>query len=256
MTPATAAPARDKGGMNESIQMEAMMHRLFPIALAALGVSALLSPTLAADGNAARGQRVFGACAACHSLEPNRNMTGPSLSGLWDRKAGALPSFPRYSTPLKSSGVVWNDKTLDEWIADPQHSIPGNVMTFAGIKGSQQRADLLTFLRQATQPGQAAKQGASMAAMMGGGGVSNLKKLDPEDRVQAIRHCNDTYRVTTADGKTRDFWERNLRFKTDSSGDGPEKGAPAILGAGMQGDRASVIFSAPEEISGFIANQC
>jgi cytochrome c len=62
--------------------------------------------------------------------------------------------------------------------------------------------------------------------------------------------------VTTADGNTRAFWERNLRFKTDVSDDGPEKGAPALVGAGMMGDRADVIFAAPEEISGFIAPQC
>lgn len=81
-----------------------------------------------------------------------------------------------------------------------------------------------------------------MAGMMGGGGAPNLKKLDLQDRVKAISHGNDTYRVTTADGKTRDVWERNLRFKTDTSDQGPEKGAPAIVGSGMQGDRASVVF--------------
>jgi cytochrome c len=53
-----------------------------------------------------------------------------------------------------------------------------------------------------------------------------------------------------------DYWERNLRFKTDSSEIGPVKGAPAIIGAGMAGDRASVIFSAPEEISGWIKQGC
>ncbi len=232
------------------------MQRIFPILLVALGLSALLSPTFAADGNAARGQRVFGACAACHSLEPNQNMTGPSLSGLWDRKAGTLASFARYSPALKSSGIVWNDKSLDEWITDPQHLIPDNQMTFEGIKNSQQRLDLLAFLKQATQPGKAAQRGAGMAGMMANAGAPNLKKLDPQDRVKAIRHCNDTYRVTTADGKTRDFWERNLRFKTDTSSEGPEKGAPAILGAGMRGDRASVIFATPDEISGFIAHPC
>ena len=54
----------------------------------------------------------------------------------------------------------------------------------------------------------------------------------------------------------RDFWERNLRFKTDVSDDGPQKGAPALVGAGMMGDRADVIFASPDEISGFIAHQC
>ncbi len=230
------------------------MQRIVPIVLVVLGASLLPSPSLSDDGNAARGQHVFGACAACHSLEPNRNMTGPSLAGLWNRNAGTLPSFTRYSPALKSSGVVWNDKTLDEWITDPQHLVPGNVMTFAGIKSAQQRADLLAFLKGATQPGQASR--SNMTGMMRNGGVQNLKQLDPPEKVQSIRHCNDTYRVTTVDGKTRDFWERNLRFKTDSSSDGPEKGAPAILGAGMMGDRASVIFATPEEISGFIAHPC
>jgi cytochrome c len=92
--------------------------------------------------------------------------------------------------------------------------------------------------------------------MMRGSRVPNLKKLDAEDRVQNIRYCRDTYRVTTADGKTREFWERNLRFKTDSSADGPEENAPAIVDAGMMGDRASVIFATPEEISGFVARGC
>ena len=74
--------------------------------------------------------------------------------------------------------------------------------------------------------------------------------------VQKIVHCRDTYRVTTADGKTRAFWERSLRFKTDVSEEGPDKGAPAIVAAGMMGDRADVIFATPEEISGFISQQC
>jgi cytochrome c len=86
--------------------------------------------------------------------------------------------------------------------------------------------------------------------------VPNLKKLDPQDRVQAISYCRDTYRVTTADGKTRGFWERNLRLKTDSSNDGPENGAPALVRAGMMGDRADVIFSSPGEISALIAPKC
>jgi cytochrome c len=80
--------------------------------------------SLAAEGNPARGQRVYDACAACHSLQPGRNLTGPSLAGLWNRKAGSLASFNRYSSALKSADIVWNDRTLDAWIADPQHVVP------------------------------------------------------------------------------------------------------------------------------------
>ena len=37
--------------------------------------------------------------------------------------------------------------------------------------------------------------------------MPNLRKLDLQDRVQTIRYCGDTYKVTTADGETREFWE-------------------------------------------------
>jgi cytochrome c len=87
-------------------------------------------------------------------------------------------------------------------------------------------------------------------------GDPDLKKLDPENTVTAIAYCPDTYRVTTADGQRWDYWERNLRFKTDSSAIGPDKGVPALFGAGMQGDRTSVIFSTPEEMSAFIKRKC
>jgi cytochrome c len=219
---------------------------------------------IAEPGDAANGERMYRACVACHSLEPDRNMTGPSLAELWNRKSGSLPSFPRYSPALKSAGIIWNDDTLDEWLKDPQHFIPGNTMTFPGMKDARQRRELLAFLKEATQPGRAPKAGQGAAQggqmgggmMMGGGAVPNLKTLDPEDRVQSIDHCGDTYKIATADGKIHAFWERNLRFKTDVSGDGPQKGAPAIVGAGMMGDRADVIFASPDEISGFISHRC
>ncbi len=226
-------------------------------ALAVLASFVIASQSFAADGNLARGQNVFGACAACHSLQPDKNMTGPSLADVWNRKAGSLASFSRYSDALKSANIVWNDKTLDEWINDPQHVVPGNQMTFAGVKDARQRADLLAFLREATQKGGSQMaQNSGMGGMMGGGQVPNLKKLDPAERVQAITYCKDTYAVTTANGQTRKFWERNLRLKTDASRDGPEKNAPALIKAGMVGDRADVIFAEPSEISPFIAAKC
>lgn len=71
----------------------------------------------------------------------------------------------------------------------------------------------------------------------------------------AHTYCRDTYR-TTADGKTRAFWERNLRFMTDASKDGSEKNVPAIMPAGMLGDRAAAIFAAPEGIGRFVQSRC
>jgi cytochrome c len=225
----------------------------------------LPSPAFA-EGDASRGQQGFRACAPCHSLEVDRNMTGPSLAGLWGRKAGSLPSFERYSDALKSSGIIWEDRSLDGWLTDPQRMVPDNDMPFDGIKDAHVRADLMAFLKEATRPGASVKMaeerggmggmGGTMGGMMGGGRDANLRKLEPGQQVKAITYCHDTYRVATADGKTRAFWERNLRFKTDSSEEGPDKGAPAIMPAGMMGDRASVIFADPEEIARFIAKHC
>lgn len=238
------------------------MHRILFAALAAI----LASPTARAQQDSiTRGEHDFRVCAACHSLETDRNMTGPSLANLWGRKAGSLPSFDRYSDALKASAIIWDDRSLDAWLTDPARMVPDNEMPFEGIKDSRVRADLLAFLKEATKPGAAPERtaqnrmngmGGMMGGMMGGGRAPNLKALDPTQRVTGISHCRDTYRVTTADGKTRPYWERNLRLKTDSSQDGPQSGAPAIVSAGMMGDRADVIFAAPSEISKTIEDHC
>jgi len=239
------------------------MNRLDRPEIALIVLIAATTPAWSQTGEAGRGERVFRVCSACHSLDPDRNLTGPSLGGLWNRKAGSLSTFDRYSQALKSSGITWDDTTLDAWISDPEHLVPDNTMTFPGVKDPRQRADLLAYLKDATQPGRAPSTTAQryngmggMMGMMGRGTVPNLKKLEPDERITKITHCRDTYRVTTADGKTRAFWERNLRFKTDVSDDGPEKGGPALVPAGMMGDRADVIFASPVEISSSVAGEC
>jgi len=220
-----------------------------------LWVTIATARTAAAAGDTDRGTKQFAACAACHSLEPNRNMTGPSLAGIWGRKAGGLASFDRYSPALKKAGLIWDGPTLDRWLTNPAALIPGNRMTFPGIADANTRADLLAYLKAAGS-GEATAKPSAGNGMMGGGGHTNLRTIKPADQVKAIRYCRDSYHVTTGDGETYDFWENNLRFKTDSSAEGPSPHIPAILGAGMMGDRASIIFAGPEEISGFIRHDC
>src|ERR1043166_1660831 len=116
------------------------MNPLSILTFAAFGLAVLAFAASAQTPEAARGERMFRACAPCHSLEADRNMTGPSLGDLWNRKAGGLASFTRYSSALNASGVTWDDTTLDAWLADPQHFIVGNTMTFPGIKDGRQRA--------------------------------------------------------------------------------------------------------------------
>ena len=117
--------------------------------LVCLLLSGMAQSATAADPD--RGQQVFSqTCIACHSLEPNKSLTGPSLFGLWGRKAGSLQSFMRYSPALKAADVEWTDETLDRWITDPQAFIPGNHMGFDGIAEDELRADLIAFLKNAS----------------------------------------------------------------------------------------------------------
>lgn len=200
-----------------------------------------------AQGDAQRGVKFFAQCAACHTLEPGRNLTGPSLANLFGRKAGTVSNFLRYSEALRRSGVVWDEKTLDAWLKSPEKFIPGNDMTFPGIADDRARRELIAFLKAAeTTPG----------VQRTGPRMPNLKKATPETIVKSIRHCGDTYFVTTGDGKTEKLWEFNLRFKSDTSDSGPDPGKPVLLGVGMRGDRAAVVFSSPSEFGAFIQQRC
>src|SRR5215470_19665879 len=183
------------------------------------------------------GARVFRACAACHSLEANRNMTGPSLAGVWNRKAGSLKSFPRYSEAMKLSGITWDEQSLDGYLKNPAEFMPGNHMTYPGVPDEKARNSVIAFLKSAAETpsdqNRAAQSPPGMGSMPMGGmqgrAAPKLKTVDASSRVKSITYCRDTFTVTTEDGKSRDFWERNLRFKTDSSDEGPDKNAPAIL---------------------------
>jgi cytochrome c len=220
--------------------------------------SVALAAAARAAGDPEAGVRVFRQCASCHSLAPGRHMTGPSLAGVWGRKAGTVEGFRRYSRAVSTATVVWNEQTLDAWLANPKAVIPGNHMAFQGVRDQTARADLIALLRTvgADSGGGAPQVGRALAARMRGPELPNLRELAPDQRVTAIAYCGDTYRVTTAAGELPPFWEFNLRLKTDSSETGPAKGRPAIMGAGMQGDRASVIFADPAEISVFIDKKC
>jgi cytochrome c len=98
-----------------------------------------------AEGDAARGEKRFEECVACHALEKDKESVGPSLYGVFGRKAGEGGDF-RYSPALKRSGIVWDERTIDTFIVDPQAVVPGNRMPFAGIADAAARADLIAYL--------------------------------------------------------------------------------------------------------------
>jgi cytochrome c len=117
-------------------------NHLTPLFAAAMSVLAFEA---AHAQDAAAGKAAFTQCAACHSVDGS-NGAGPSLKGIDGRAVGSYPGF-RYSSGMKGAGRVWDAKSLDAFIADPQKAVPGNVMPFSGIADSKQRADVIAFLR-------------------------------------------------------------------------------------------------------------
>lgn len=112
-----------------------------------MAMSAVSAAAVSAYGDPARGEAIYGRCGACHSLEFNR--TGPRHCGLFGRRAGSLTDFA-YSDAMRRSGIVWNEKTLDRFLADPLKIVPGTAMGYAGIKDSQERTDLIAYLKRAS----------------------------------------------------------------------------------------------------------
>jgi cytochrome c len=89
------------------------------------------------------GKQAFAACAPCHA--PDQNGVGPRINGVLNRPAGSVEGF-RYSRAMKNSKIVWDEKSLDTYLAEPQKLVPGNLMPFSGIMDAKQRSDLIAYL--------------------------------------------------------------------------------------------------------------
>jgi cytochrome c len=128
------------------------MRFIRTVAAAWLAAGTLLSPSFGADlhsGDAARGEKIYDRCIACHSID--RDRTGPRHSGLVGRPVGGVPGFS-YSPAMKAAGargMVWDEPTLDRFLENPMRFLPGTRMGYAGVKNAQERADLIAFLKQA-----------------------------------------------------------------------------------------------------------
>jgi cytochrome c len=211
------------------------------------------------EDDAKAGAKLYRACAACHSLEPGVHLTGPSLAGLWGKKAATVADFPRYSSALKGADLVWDENTLNAWLAHPDKLVPGNYMVFRGIMDNKARGDLIAFLKEAMAPDGArtvVEKGLINQETAMGQRPEPLRDAGADQRVTAIRHCHGTYFVKTADGTEHPYWEMNVRLKTDTASTGPMPEQPVIVGAGMMGDRVSIVFANPAEISKLVENKC
>ena len=107
---------------------------------------------VAQSGDATRGERLFNQqCKSCHTVDKDgRNGIGPNLHGMFGHKAGAMQGFA-FSEAMQKSGIVWDDKSVAEYLKDPKARVPDGKMVFAGLKQQAQQDDMIAYLKKATQ---------------------------------------------------------------------------------------------------------
>jgi cytochrome c len=114
------------------------------------GVAALICVSIAAMPKAeaqdvAAGQRDFARCTPCHSAKAGENKIGPSLAGVFGRKAGTEQGF-NYSPALKASGITWDEQQLDKFLTNPSADVHGTKMVIS-VPSADDRKNLIAYLK-------------------------------------------------------------------------------------------------------------
>ena len=126
------------------------------VSLMLLGAGAMASADAAEEaeaalpamaGDAEAGGKIFVKCRVCHAVEKDVSKIGPSLYGVFGRKAGTLASYTNYSDQMKASGVLWNEQSISEFIKSPRTYIKNTRMLFVGLRDEQDIANLLAHLK-------------------------------------------------------------------------------------------------------------
>lgn len=126
--------------------------KLAKLCAAIVAVGLFACPAVA-EGDVKKGKKVFNKCKSCHVVDKEKNKIGPHLVGVFGRTAGTLEGF-KYSKAMKESGIVWSPEKLAAYLRKPKDFIPGNKMTFVGLKKEKQITNLLAYLQEATQKSQ------------------------------------------------------------------------------------------------------
>ena len=102
-------------------------------------------------GDAAKGEKIFKKCKACHVVNEEKNKTGPHLVNIIDRPAASVESYKKYSKAMKTSGFIWDEATLDGYLAAPKKYLKGTKMAFAGLRKEKDRADIIAYFKSLQQ---------------------------------------------------------------------------------------------------------
>lgn len=94
----------------------------------------------------AAGNRTWKLCQSCHlTAEGAGNLVGPNLHGLFERQVASEPGFD-YSPALKAETFTWTPEQLDHWLANPRTFVPGNRMSFSGVRKPEDRMAVIAYL--------------------------------------------------------------------------------------------------------------
>ncbi len=122
------------------------------IALAALLAQLASVGAAQAAGSVSAGAQVYAnQCAMCHSNQPGGQGIGPSLAGVYGKPAASQAGYD-FSPALKAAHLIWNDATLNKFLAAPQATVPGTKMPYAGLTNAAQRANVIAYLASIANP--------------------------------------------------------------------------------------------------------
>lgn len=124
-----------------------LILRILVTGLALMAYTGLAS----AEGDPAKGEKVFKRCKACHQVGDNaKHKVGPILNNIFGRKVATAEGYKKYSKAMKTAGeggMVWDEKNLAEFLKKPRKFIKKNKMSFPGLRKDNQIADVIAFLK-------------------------------------------------------------------------------------------------------------
>ncbi len=125
--------------------MSFIICRATRLSLAVLPTLWLALPVQAADSPPA----VFNNhCRTCHSVKEGDNRLGPSLHNIYGAKAGSVDGYAAYSQAMKSSGITWDEPTLDKFIENPEQVVRNNNMKpYKGIPDEAVRKQIVDYFK-------------------------------------------------------------------------------------------------------------
>ena len=116
------------------------------IALGVVGVLSVSSSLAFADGDPAKGKKVFNKCKACHTVDAGgKDKIGPNLFDIVGKAAGAKEGY-KYSPAMVESGLTWDAATLDKYLTKPKALVKKTKMSFAGLKKEKDRKNVIAYL--------------------------------------------------------------------------------------------------------------